>query len=92
MLKTRERIITTDDLVQDIQTALANAQREPLVVTENGRPAAYLVSVELFDAMINQLELLEEAELITAIKKGEQQFTEGNYKTLTEAKILTEHA
>jgi hypothetical protein len=42
--------------------------------------------------MINQLELLEESELITAIKKGEQQFTEGNYKTFTEARILAELA
>lgn len=92
MLKTTERIITTQDLAQDVDSAISNAQREPLVVTEAGRPAAYLISIELFDALVAQLEALEEAELVTSIAAGEQQFTQGAYKTVTEARIIAETA
>jgi hypothetical protein len=37
MLKTKERIITAEDLADATTQAIANAQQEPLVVTENGR-------------------------------------------------------
>ena len=92
MLKTRERIITVQDLVQDVDSAISNAQREPLVVTESGRPTAYLISVELFDALVAQLEALEEAELVTSIAVGEEQFARGAYKTAAEARAITEAA
>ena len=88
MLKTRERIITVQDLVQDVDSAISNAQREPLVVTESGRPTAYLISVELFDALVAQLEALEEAELVTSIAVGEEQFAQGVYKTAAEARVI----
>jgi len=92
MLKTRERIITTQDLAQDVDSAISNAQREPLVVTESGRPAAYLISIELFDSLVAQLEALEEAELTTSIAAGEKQFAQGAYKTVAEARIIAEAA
>ncbi|NHZ71649.1 MAG: type II toxin-antitoxin system prevent-host-death family antitoxin [Aquificales bacterium] len=92
MLKTRERIITTQDLAEGTQKAISNAQSEPLVVTENGRPAAYLISVDLFDAIIAQLSSMDDAELRTNIEAGEQQFTQGAYKTLAEAADLAEQA
>jgi PHD/YefM family antitoxin component YafN of YafNO toxin-antitoxin module len=49
MLSAHERIIAAQDRAEEVHTALKNAQQEPLVVTEDGRPAAYLISVELFD-------------------------------------------
>ena len=51
MLKTKERIITAQDLAEATTQAIANAQQEPLVVMENGRPAAYLISVDMFDTV-----------------------------------------
>lgn len=92
MLKTRERIITVQDLGAEAATALANAQKEPLVVTENGRPAAYLISVDLFDALVTQLEAIEQAELKAAIAVADEQFDQGAYKTLEEAMALAEAA
>ena len=92
MLKTRERIITTQDLAEGTQKAISNAQSEPLVVTENGRPAAYLISVDLFDTIIAQLSNMDDAELRANIDVGEQQFAQGAYKTLAEAANLAELA
>lgn len=90
MLTTRERIITAEDLAQGTDKALLNAQTEPLVVTENGRPTAYLISVELFDALVAQLGAMDDAELRDLIDAGEQQFAKGAYKTLVKAAALTE--
>ena len=92
MLPTHERIITAEDLAKRTNKVLSNAQAEPLVVTENGRPAAYLISVELFDALVAQLAALDDAELRASIDVGEQQFKQGAYKTLDEATKLAEQS
>lgn len=92
MLKTRERIITAQQLAEETQKAIHNAQSEPLVVTENGRPAAYLISVDLFDNIMSQLSRLDDAELRANIDAGEYQFAQGAYKTLAEAADLAEQA
>lgn len=90
MLKTNERIISTEDLAQQAATAVANAQQEPLIVTSEGRPAAYLISVELYDALREHLHELEQSELLAGIKMGEAQFGRGQFKTLDEAAALAE--
>ncbi len=92
MLKTRERIITAQELAESTQKAISNAQTEPLVVTENGRPAAYLISVDLFDSIMAQLASVDDAELRSHIETGEYQFAQGAYKTLAEAADLAEQA
>lgn len=90
MLKTREKIITIEDLAQEVHQAVSNAQREPLIVTDNGRPKAYLISIELFDNLLAQLEANEHAEMIEGIKIAEEQFNRGEYKSLEEAQIILE--
>lgn len=90
MLKTHERIITVQDLAKKTQKAVANAQQQPLVVTADGRPTAYLISVELFDALLAQLETADLNDLAASIAIGEQQFAQGAYKTLEEAVALAE--
>ncbi|MFZ0544483.1 MAG: type II toxin-antitoxin system prevent-host-death family antitoxin [Candidatus Promineifilaceae bacterium] len=90
MLKTTEKIITIEDLAQETHQAMSNAQREPLVVTENGRPTAYLISIELFDSLLAQLEALENKELVNGIAIGEDQFASGAYTTLEEARTILE--
>ena len=92
MLKTHERIITAQDLAEGTPKALANAKKEPLVVTENGRPSVYMISVELFDALVGQLEAIENAELKAAVAAAEEQFANGAFKTLEEATALAEAA
>lgn len=85
MLTTHERIITVEELAARAKKAVDNAQQEPLVVTENGRPSAYLISVELFDRLVAQLGVIEDAELQAYLAVGERQFAQGVYKTLAEA-------
>jgi prevent-host-death family protein len=92
MLKTKEHIITAQDLAEATPQAIANAQQEPLVVTENGRPAAYLISVDMFDALLAHVETLEKSELLEGIAQGEAQFTQGAFKTLDEARAIAEAA
>ena len=82
MLKTKERIITAQDLAEATTQAIANAQQEPLVVTENGRPAAYLISVDMFDALLDHLETIEKSELLAGIAQGEEQFKRRGFQNL----------
>ncbi len=92
MLTTRERIITAQKLARQVHVALANAQQEPLVVTESGAPVAYLIGVDLFDKLIERLTNLSDAELKTAVALGEEQLAKGAYKTLDEAEAILEAA
>ena len=92
MLSTRERIITAQQLSEEVQVALSNAQKEPLIVTDSGSPAAYLISVDLFDKLVARLESLSNEELKVAIAIGEEQFAQGASKTIAEAEALLEAA
>jgi prevent-host-death family protein len=90
MLKTTERIITITDLQHDPDTVVRNAQKRPLVITAEGRPAAYVLGVEMFDALMEQLLELEREELIANIGEGKKQFDSGDYLTLKEAVAAAE--
>ena len=92
MLKTKERIITVEELTGQPHQALTNAKQEPLVILEDGRPTAYLISVDLFDSLMAQLEMQERDEVSAGIAQGEAQFAEGAYKTLDEARSIAEEA
>lgn len=73
-----------EDLAEEAGQAIINAQSEPLIVTENGRPKVYLISVDLFDSLVAQLELIEDAELRAYVAASERQFAQGAYKTLAD--------
>jgi len=83
MLKTNRHIITLQDLADVTAQIIANARQEPLIFTENGRPAAYLISVDMFDALLAHLETLEKSELLEG---------SGAFKTLDEARAIVEAA
>ena len=70
--------------------AIANAQQEPLVVTENGRPAAYLINIDMLDALLAHLETIEKSELLAGIALGEKQLKQGAFKTLEEARTIAQ--
>ena len=54
--------------------------KEPVLITEHGKPSAYLVDVEDYEFMQNRLALLE------GIARGERAVTEGKVTTHSEAK------
>lgn len=92
MLKTRERIITVDDLSQESHAALQNAKKEPLIVLEDGLPVAYLISIELFDSLMAHINGLEMEELANNLIVAEKQFSQGAFKSLDEASAIAESA
>ena len=57
-----------------------NKDGTPVLITQRGKPAAYLVDVESFELMQRRIQILE------GIARGEQAIREGNVFTHEEAK------
>jgi len=53
---------------------------EPILVTEHGKPAAYLVDVETYELQLQRLQIME------GIARGEKAIQEGRTLTNEEAK------
>ena len=62
-------------IIKDLRT-----DRNPVMITEHGKPAAYLVDVETFEAREKRMRLLE------GLARGEKAFSEGRVLSHTEAK------
>jgi prevent-host-death family protein len=60
--------------------AEAAKDRSPVLITQHGIPAAYLVDVVTFDAIQNRLQILE------GIARGERAIQEGRISTHADAK------
>ncbi|WP_038164330.1 type II toxin-antitoxin system Phd/YefM family antitoxin [Verrucomicrobium sp. BvORR106] len=76
----RTELVTTlkrkaTDLISEV-----TADHQPVLITQHGLPAAYLVDVATFDAMEARLQLLE------GIAKGEKAIQEGRTVSHKEAK------
>jgi prevent-host-death family protein len=56
------------------------ADRDPILITQHGLPAAYLVDVETYQAMEKRMALLE------AIARGERAIEEGRSLSHTDAR------
>ena len=54
--------------------------KEPVLITEHGKPSAYLVDVQDYEFMLRRLELLE------AISRGERAVLEGRTYSQSEAR------
>ncbi len=89
-MKTTDWIVTTADLQADPAIILKHAKERPLIVTEAGRPSAYVLSVEFFDAMVERLTELEENELAINIAQAEEQFASGQFVSLQDAVSVLE--
>jgi prevent-host-death family protein len=76
----RTELVTTlkrraTELISEI-----SAGREPMLITQHGLPAAYLVDVETYESMGARIQLLE------GIAKGEKAIQEGRVVSHEEAK------
>ncbi len=54
--------------------------RDPVLITQHGKPAAYLVDIETFEGLTRKLKILE------AISKGERDAAEGRVLTHEQAR------
>lgn len=62
-------------IIEDLRT-----DRHPVMITEHGRPAAYLIDVDTFEKRERRMLLLE------GLARGEKAFSEGRVLGNTEAK------
>lgn len=54
--------------------------KSPIMITEHGKPAAYLIDIETYEAQERRMKLLE------GLARGEKAFSEGRVLTHKEAK------
>jgi len=74
-----ELVTTLKRKATEILGVLAE-DREPVLITQHGKPAAYLLDVETYEAMEQRMHLLE------GIARGERAVEQGRVLTHDEAK------
>lgn len=62
-------------IIADLRT-----EKSPVMITEHGKPAAYLIDVQSFEANQRRMQLLE------GLARGEKAFSEGRIMSTAEAK------
>ena len=76
----RTELVTTLKRQATELLAELDKHREPILITEHGRPSAYLVDVESYDLLQKRMKLLE------GIARGEKAIEEGRTLTQVQAK------
>ena len=76
----RTELVTTLKRQTTKLLADVNESKEPILITEHGKPAAYLIDVENYQLMQARMEILE------GIAKGEQAIRDGRVVSNEEAK------
>ena len=74
-----ELVTTLKRKATDVITRLANDQ-EPVLITQHGLPAAYLIDVQMYERMQSRLSLLE------GLARGEKAILENRVLSHKEAK------
>lgn len=69
------------ELIDDVET-----RHEHVVITRNGRPAAIVVSPEEWEALEETLEVLQDEELLAALRESEKDVDAGRLFSLDEVK------
>ncbi len=55
-------------------------------LTENGRPKAVILSMEEYDSLMEDLEIMSDPQALARIKKAEEELERGEYSTWDEVK------
>jgi prevent-host-death family protein len=76
-----ELVTTLKRRATEILSDLEN-EKTPILITQHGRPAAYLVDVETYDELQRRLAVLQ------GIARGERAIEEGRTLSQAEAKTL----
>ena len=76
----RTELVTTLKRKATDMISRLTSDQEPVLITQHGLPAAYLVDVQMFDGMQTRLSLLE------GIARGEKAILEGRVIPHKEAK------
>jgi prevent-host-death family protein len=76
----RTELVTTLKRKATELLAQLDRHREPILITQHGKPAAYLVDVEAYEALERRIALLE------GIARGERAIDEGRVVSHAKAK------
>jgi len=76
----RTELVTTLKRKATAILSAVDREREPVLITQHGRPAAYLVDVETYERLNHRLAILE------GIARGEWAVEQGRTVSHTEAK------
>ena len=69
------------ELLDDVE-----ARHEHVVITRNGRPAAVVISPEEWEALEETVEVLQDDELLAALRESEEDVKAGRLFSLDEVK------
>ncbi len=70
-------VVNATDARSRFAALLKEAESDVVQITQRNRPAAALISWEVYESLLETLEILSEPELLLAIKRSEQQIGEG---------------
>ena len=76
----RTELVTTLKRQATKVLAELHESKEPILITEHGKPSAYLLDVEDYEYMLKRLQILE------GIARGEQDIRENKVMTHADAK------
>ena len=72
---------TLSELLDDLAK-----RHEHVVITRNGRPAAVVISSEEYEALTETLEVLEDDQILDALRESESDVRAGRTQTLAEVR------
>jgi prevent-host-death family protein len=61
-------------------------RHEHVLITRNGRPAAVMLSADEYESLEETLEILDDKELLKALKRSDQDVKAGRLSTLAEVR------
>lgn len=62
--------------------------KDPIIITKDGRAAGVLISPEEYDGLLETLEILSDKKLVQSLKKSEDDFKKGH--TYTHQQVFKE--
>jgi prevent-host-death family protein len=69
------------ELVDEVES-----RHEHVVITRNGRPAAVVISLAEYEALAETLEILQDEELLRALRESDDDVKAGRVSTLDEVR------
>ena len=69
--------ITATDARNRFADLIKDAQREVVQITQHNKPAAAVLSWEIYESLIETLEVLSDEDLMEKIRRGEADIREG---------------
>jgi antitoxin YefM len=78
-IKMREHTFSISEIREEITKLPEQFDQEPkaVTVTRHGRPVMAILPWELYESLVETLEVMSDAELMTAFRQGVQELVEG---------------